>query len=500
MKAKIRIIQKVMAALSQTERTELLLWLNKRGKQQEQFKKIVHQKVGALREKNSLESVKDIAYIRDTLLYFFSQKDIRVSVQEDLNRQLQMIHLLFNKEEFTLCAILNEEAYYTAVHYDLLHHINQCLEWQIKLFDCDVAHKKRSWEDIQVELLTIREQLMNFYKYENLSLRIKRITRNKVDARKNKAKIERFLQHKLLNNEREAISLRAKILFYETLETLYFSLGQISKSIDATKNALSIYDMHPHLITDDFSDYLDSLDTLASCLTHESQYEAALIVIDKIKALPIKYSQVVNDDLENQILLSAFCQETYIYVRQRRVESTLDLIPHLNKLLGNEGKQGPALYQQVAIQRVVAALYTKQQYLQVLHWVRRLQTYQHPRVGVDIQIAGYIIQSMIFVQLNKLNQLKQGVLAMKNYFKQHKIQSRFENLVVSMFANLSVAKFPHQKLKIYQEYNKWLVAILENEDESSEYSGFVMHWLKQQIRRDTVINRQKVKKQQTTIR
>ncbi len=394
---------------------------------------------------------------------------------------IQYLNILIKQEAFEDALQLLNTAYKIAQSNELFKSWLVLITTKGKLIDDGIIDSSE-WKNNIYANIKVKEKEINYNRYLRISEELSLLTTTKINQRKNITRIQSFLQLNLLKAETSALSTKAKIAYHEIKINIYSCLVGLDKLAFHQTKLLAYYQNTPNYLLENFTNHITLVTNIIVTKIMQEQEEEALILIDELKSFPLKYPDLITEDLEKEIVLISFCRETWIYLRNNEIDKVLSMIPTVENCLSDGNSNNKRLYQQLAVTRVANIYYRMNDFDTALYWLNLLVKYQHFNIGIDLQVTGLLIKNIIYLEQNKFNFLQKNIAEIKNYYSTYKIKGRFENLFLEMLIAIKKTGLSAREIKfIYEEYHLLLTAILNAPEEKSEYSFFVVQWLEKRI-------------------
>ncbi len=400
----------------------------------------------------------------------------------EMLKQLLHMEYLFEHENWGWCVEQLEPLLAVAYQYEFLTAIDQLLRIKLQLVHKGLISGDQL-ADARVEHLKIQEKVINFHQYEFLRLKVFLLISNMVDQRRYAFQIKGFLNHQLLEGEKNALTARAKWYYYEIKSMIYSSINDFEQAYQTIKEMLLFVKGNTYLLEEDIQNYCAILSNFMNITIGMNKIEEALACIQKMKELPNQYPDLIKQDMIEEMAVRNFAQESLIYVSQGKYEQVLTMIEQLNSHLAISPHTTKHFYQQLSVLNIVTALKELDQNEQALKWLLRLENYQRDEVGLGIQIAGIILRMQIYVDMEDTRGLEKFIQKTKRYFKKYQVKGRFEALFLAMMTLLvRLNDDPKIRQTFYEEYLILFKAMVDKQYKGRDYRHWILKWLEEKVK------------------
>lgn len=229
------------------------------------------------------------AYLYDLVLKSLQSYDEQSSAEYKLNHLLQSVSVLFKRGFYDDCRDLLHKAEKIARQYECFTHLLEIIRWEKHLaytrMDVDFLHKQ--FDQLQYAETQAMEQLRNNAAYRKLFFQayttIKREALHRGEERM--ARLHELTRHELLSDPDQALSHKARILFYRTLNLYYYAALQPEQFYESGKRLIELLESQPHFLRENIADYIAALSNFILSCGLLGRYEEVRATLEKLKAL-----------------------------------------------------------------------------------------------------------------------------------------------------------------------------------------------------------------------
>ncbi|MCX6199234.1 MAG: hypothetical protein NTY88_08425 [Bacteroidetes bacterium] len=316
----------------------------------------------------------------------------------------------------------------------------------------------------------LRDRLYSFYVKTGVG-------RTAADAKILKA----IMSAPVLKSEKEALSVRAKLMFHYPWYTYGFIIGNTKMMLLHARAQIQIYELSINMIKDNLTKYQHQLHQLATVESDLFLEKDFLHTLAKIRELPTKYSKQCTDFTHANIIESVLYFELdYAETKAEPERVTKILEEHENELehylpMFTEASVVVVFY------KIATLLMEAGKPKQALDWFERIMAFRNQPVREDIQAFTRILQLMCYFEIGSLKILPS---VLKSTYRSLNKKDRLYPLEKMFLATMhKLANKPEKKVKDYFiELRHEMLALQKDENEAYalQYFPFI-EWVTAQI-------------------
>ena len=236
------------------------------------------------------------AYLYELLLKSLQSFDEQHSVEYRLNHLMQSVGVLFKRGHYDACEDLLHKAAKIARQYEFFTQLLEIIRWEKHLaytrMDVDYLHKQL--EQLQFAENRALEQLRNAAMYRRIFFQVYTTSKREAFHRgaARMASLHQLMQHELLRDPDQALSFKARVLYYRTFNLYYYAALEREQFYDTGKKLIELLESQPHFLRENLFDYIAALNNfILSCGLLE-RYEEVRLALDKLR----KINPLTEDD------------------------------------------------------------------------------------------------------------------------------------------------------------------------------------------------------------
>ena len=233
------------------------------------------------------------AYLYDLVLKGLQSYDEKSSVDYRLKNLLLGIRTLFKRSHFEDGKDLLKKAKKLAIEYEDFNVLIDILDLEKKIAyaQMDIGFLDRELKRITDEEKMYIEKLTNISSYRIIFFKI--LVSIRKDASRSQSQIEAhqaWMNDPLMQDEKFALSHKAKMLFYRIKSIYYFSTSDFQAFYSSGNKLIKIIEEKPNLLKEDVSEYISALNNyIVSCgmLGKYQEVQKTLEKLAKVKPVTI---------------------------------------------------------------------------------------------------------------------------------------------------------------------------------------------------------------------
>jgi len=289
--------------------------------------------------------------------------------------------------------------------------------------------------------------------------------------------LKQVMSHPLLKSDKNAISFRAKSLFYIIRSGYHLHLNEFEKAESFLKRHIQMYEQFPHFIEAAPGNYLSALRDLLTVRFRMKRFDAAKLIIKQLEQLPERKIGKFRTSKFKSVLLSftlhielaiALQTNSEKEILKKNAEAEDYFLRHAHLM---EARSRMKTYLALASSHFEMNDHKKADYfLQKIFRDKDVSRFH------EIQIVASLLQLIIYLEDGELDSVKQLSSAIK------RMGSQNDSLSVKLMAEFSeklTRSTAHNKLPhIFSEYNRKFSALKQTPDEQIFFDYFdLQKWL-----------------------
>lgn len=237
-------------------------------------------------------------YLSGLILNGLRHYDSANSVNAQLKTILQNVEILFKKALFKQSHKELRKAKKLAIHYDKYPMQLEVFRWEkrIRMTQFTFVGPSDELQAVFEEEREVQIKINRIYALEQIQYKLSRLITNRGIARK-KSEADDF--HAIMNdpviNEQAILhDFLPKAYLYNIYHLYYRAVRDENRSYEAAVKRMELFDAHPHQIEEQLHNYIGVLNNLLHFHVEVCDIVTTFETIEKLKALPQKYSKVLS--------------------------------------------------------------------------------------------------------------------------------------------------------------------------------------------------------------
>lgn len=263
-------------------------------------------------------------------LYNMVLKSISILQQEkrlslSIRSKLDYIEILYHKGLFSQSEKLLNKTKKQAQNAELFEILLGIQKIEIKLLTGFRTFKtiqtyKEKLDNLQKERVEITSKIQNIQDYFELYFPLTTLfyEGSRFSIQEKEKVINETMTNPLLLDENNALSGLAKATFHITWSIYYFLKKETERAYAHAKKRLDILQMHPHLIEDSFTDYLNNIKYVSRLATEENEYIEALTWIGMIQSELDKFSSIVDIGIKDHFAFQIHVAKLELFFSEKQ--------------------------------------------------------------------------------------------------------------------------------------------------------------------------------------
>jgi len=404
------------------------------------------------------------------------------NIDIELKSHLNQVQILYEKTLYTQCSKVLAKAKKIAYKYEKHLQILEILQWELQIQKVELNIKKLN------KILAEEKKMLLVYKnsseYNGLNLQIHSLLQREGMARSQDhlKKIEKIIDHPLLSNEAQALSMRAKDYYYNIYGGYFYFKEDAINQYKCEKKHVALIESEPEQIQEYLLKYIAALNNLIIAYIDIKKYDEAGQTIKKLRAIPQTYS--VSEGIQLKIFSFSYNLELDLYLKTKHFEKGIALVVEIEKGFKQFSGKIPKSTQIVFYHQIARLYFGVGNYSEALEWLNKLLNDREVDIRPDIHCFARIFNLIIHYELGN-DDLVDYRSKSTHYFldkkqRLYKVETAFLN-----FFQKTLPKIIGQKELVvgFKDFKKELEEIVKDpfERRALEYFDFIS-WVDSKIK------------------
>jgi len=403
-------------------------------------------------------------------------KNSTTEIRSILNR----IEILVDKGLYSQAKKLLKKVKEMAIQHEKLTYIPEInlMEQSIYRMHYDVGHLRDNSDDLIEEIEVCAMKIKNMAEYESLKSRLY-VQRIEMGVLRNRQEIQSYdwlLKSPLLKNDKQALSINAKILYYELFASYYNYTEDSEKCYEFSSRLIKLIEENKQVIETNVNFPTHFLYRHSIQCYNMGKYHEALEYISKMEVLKVKSEvQRMNN------LLKAYNTKLNVYFRMGNMKKCLQLIPEIEALLDNN-KDADKLLKEIIYWQVTSLLMISEQYKLALKWLVKANIAEDSNLRQDLECIGRIMEIILHYELGKTDVMEYRIKSTYRFLASKQKMYQLERIILTSIRKLINVNSKEEQNQFFKQLKSALEPIVKDPLESRFLVYFdIMSWLESKI-------------------
>lgn len=403
-------------------------------------------------------------------------KNSTTEIRSILNR----IEILVDKGLYSQAKKLLKKVKEMAILHEKLTYIPEInlMEQSIYRMHYDVGDLRDNSDNLIEEIEVCAMKIKNMAEYESLKNRLY-VQRIEMGGLRNEKEIQSYgwlLKSPLLKNDKQALSVNAKILYYELFASYYNYTEDSEKCYEFSSRLIRLIEDNQEVIETNVNFPTHFLYRHSIQCYNMGKYHEALEYISKMEVLKVK------SDLQKlNILLKAYNTKLNVYFKMGNMKKCLQLIPEIEVLL-EKNKDADKLLKEIIYWQITSILMIAEQYKQALKWLVKANIEEDSSIRQDLECIGRIMEIILHYELGKTDIMEYRLKSTYRFLASKQKMYQLEKIILSSIRKLINVNSREESIRFFKQLRSDLEPIVKDPLEGKFLNYFdIMSWLESKI-------------------
>jgi hypothetical protein len=403
-------------------------------------------------------------------------KNSTTEIRSILNR----IEILVDKGLHSQAKKLLRKAKEMAITHEKLTYIPEInlMEQSIYRMQYNVGDLKDNSDKLIEEIELCAMKIKNMAEYESLKnhLYVQRMEMGVLRNEKEIQSYDWFLKQPLLKNEKQALSVNAKILYYELYASYYNYIEDSQKCYEYSSRLIKLIESNTEVIDTNVNFPTQFLYRHSIQCYNIGKYHESLEYISKLEVLKTK-SEVQR--LNN--LLKAYNTKLNVYFRMGNMKKCLQLIPEIEAVLEKD-KDSDKLLKEIIYWQITSLLMISEQYKLALKWLVKANIAGDSHIRQDLECIGRIMEIIMHYELGKFDVMEYRIKSTYRFLATKQKMYQLEKIILTSIRKLINVDTKQGYMQFFKQLKQSLEPIVKDPLESKFLMYFdIMSWLESKV-------------------
>lgn len=398
----------------------------------------------------------------------------------EIRSLLNRIEILVDKGLHTQAKKLLKKAKDMAILNEKLTYIPEInlMEQSIYRMQYSVGVLKDNSDNLIEEIEQCAMKIKNIAEYESLKNRLY-VQRIEMGVLRNEQEVKAydwFLKSSLVKNEKQALSINAKVLFYELYASYYNYIEDSQKCYEYSLRLIKLIEQYPQVIETNVNFPTQFLYRHSIQCYNIGKYHEALEYISKMELLkPKSEAQKLN------ILLKAYNTKLNVYFRMGNIKKCLQLIPDIENILENN-KDSDKLLKEIIYWQITSLLMIAENYKLALKWLVKANIASDSTIRQDLECIGRIMEIVLHYELGKFDIMEYRIKSTYRFLASKQKLYQLEKVILTSIRKLINVNSKTETITFFKQLQKALIPIVKDPLEQKFLQYFdIMSWLESKV-------------------
>lgn len=422
-------------------------------------------------------------YLYNLILDCLHIYHMNLSVDATLKKQLHTIKILFEKGLYKQCEKLIAKAKQVATHYENHLQLLELSNWEAQLiWEKSFSGKtEEEMENSYQKEFSIMEKYRNYREYSLLGVKISvnKSKKGKIQHIEDLAIYKKNLDHSLFDSEKNALSFRAKMHFYDFHNIFLSAQKDYVNGCIYSEKAVKLFEENSHQIKENLQLYIHTLKNLIINLFNLKRYDESFITINKLEK--INNSSTV---LKKKNLIWIIHAKLALYSNTGRFDEGVALIEEIKNDFRKSGDS--IFYKEIdlLLKYNICSVYVGSEcYIDANTWLNEILNDSSTDLRSDIYSFSRILHLIVHFELGNEELLEYAVKSTYRFLYKRKRIYKIETGILNFIGKkLPKIKSQQDLMEAFKELRAELIEILKDpfEKKALDYFDFIS-WLNSKI-------------------
>ena len=341
---------------------------------------------------------------------------------------------------------------------------NRLYTWVLKALKVGTEYRKELYQ-LNEENEEALDKLSNYLKYEKLAMKAGELHMKYSQSRGEafRKEVEELLTHPLLKNPDQALSLSAKIAYYQVHNT-FSPKGDFLKNALGFKNIVNILESNSFFLAQRIHSYISAYINYITFLIYAHEFEEAEKGLHSFSDIPSQYPNLCDQWLLERHQLSRLTRLLVLYTESGQSEKVQILLPEIKAVFEINRENPTSLFNEAYMCfNLVRGLFMEAQYDACLHWIHFFfERFKNKDFTIAVRNAMQLIEILIHIDADFFSMAKSQILKLRRYFQETNNYEEVERVLISCLNKMVNVLEKSEKLPI-----EYLQNVLQKIDKSS---------------------------------
>jgi hypothetical protein len=414
-----------------------------------------------------------------------------------LKQEIKNVEILYNKALFKECEKFVSRAKEIAKEYEKFYYWFELLSWEKKLLEeaYEAGEFSVNLDELIEEERQVIDSLRNLAEYQIIYSKINLLFRSGGFARnkKEREEVEKIADYHLIKGKNTAISTRATTMCYYIKGLCAATNRNYDDAFTFFNKTRTILDRNLKIKEDSAQRYLMTLSHLCRCHIENKDFDLASNLIKEIRELN-SLKGFSSMDIEVKTFTNSYNLEMKLAQIQGDFQKAVKLIPEIEEQNAEYGEMINKEQDVLFNYNKAYSCFAVNEHKKALSYLNIVLNDNEQNLRQDIYGFARVFNLILHYELENYDFLEYIIKSTNRYLNKQERTLELETSLIKHLRKLSKSSDLASKNKIYQEFKKELIILLENENESVVLEYFdILAWLEMKLNNITFSEAVKLK-------
>ncbi|HUM52018.1 MAG TPA: hypothetical protein PK431_09390 [Chitinophagales bacterium] len=356
------------------------------------------------------------------------------SAQIILNESISIIEILYFKGNFEQCIKEINKAANIARNAELFSSLLKIIQYEKTVYNHLSKHNRTEHDIIQdlIYIHQIQQNIITYYDLHNTANQA-RIRIIKTRNTKEISIFEKLMQHELLQHEQRALSLDAKIKFYQIHAMWHYVNQEKKDELNTNKKIIQLFEKHPIYKDEHLIEYVNTYARILS-ISKDINEQVFFIELHNFRSIEVQNEKLYFLRISAQIFNFSYMIELSMYIQKKKFAKAANIINDIEYGLKKYKTILIASYKITFLYMLAYYYFATGNFDNARKRINTLLNEHKEEERPDIYNFAKLINLLIHFELKNFSYIKYKQQSVFYYFKKQSSLYETENIILKFFS------------------------------------------------------------------
>ena len=426
------------------------------------------------------------AYLYDLILKSMNMYHAQNSIDAQIRELLGNVQFLYEKSLYSQADKLVNKVKKMVNDYEKWSFLVEILRWQKKLLDAQSYSQiaENELQELHETYRLLLDKLLNINDFWLLQSKLQHYHTHKgmIGNATELEEIKALISHDLLQNEEQAQSYEAKLLFYKIYASYYFMVRDFAKCYEYSKKLVVLIEQSPELLQVEPMLYVHSVNNLLNMAAPMGKADESIYYLDSLQKM--RNEKKFNYSLAVQIkLFQAYYYHNLIQCSQGHFEQGLILTNEMENELKTYREHIDTMGLVMLCFYAFQVCFGAADFAYAHLWLQRILAQDISEVRQDIYHFTKILLLITVYEMNDSALLRSTIISVYRFLYTQKANYQLDKLILAFLRQLTDIKNDIELKAMFIQLLQDLELLKQNNFERKVFAYFdFIAWTKSKIK------------------